>query len=348
MSATPILTSDDTSCGGRLVTADGRTLPLERAHLGAEARAGLCRVVVEQRWRNTYQEPLAVTYTLPLPADGAVSGFSFRVGDRRVVGEIDRRAAARERFEQAVLEGRTAALLEQDRSSLFQQEIGNIPPGAEVWAEVIVDQPLAWTGEGAWEWRFPTVAMPRYLGAPGRVADAERVTQDVADAPLGERLSLAIVIRDPLVEGGRPESPSHAVMARADAAGGGLRVELAADRLARLDRDVVVRWPVAQATPGATLAAGRGPAGREHARDRSHGLVTIVPPRSTRATVARDVCVLLDTSGSMGGEPLDQARRIVSAIVSSLGETDQLEMIEFSSHPRRWKRKSVAATAVFS
>src|SRR4051812_47209116 len=132
------------SNGGRLVTADGRTLALRGATLRADARGGVARVVVEQRFANSFAEPLAVTYLMPLPADGAVSGYAFTIGERRIVGEVDRRAAARERFEEALATGRTAALVEQERSSLFTQEIGNIPAGAEVVAELVIDQKLAW------------------------------------------------------------------------------------------------------------------------------------------------------------------------------------------------------------
>src|SRR5262245_5169895 len=117
-------------------------LPLLGARLRVEASGGLARVVCEQRFENRGTEPLPVTYSLPLPADAAVSGFAFRIGERRVVGEIDRKAAARERFEEALAEGRTAALLDEERSSLFTQELGNIPPGASVVAEVTLDQPL--------------------------------------------------------------------------------------------------------------------------------------------------------------------------------------------------------------
>ena len=109
-------TFSNPSSGGRLVSVDGKTLPLLGAALDAEACAGLARVVLEQRFRNPYAEPLAVTYLLPLPADGAVSGFSFRIGDRTIAGVVDRREAARERFERALIDGKTAALLEQDRS----------------------------------------------------------------------------------------------------------------------------------------------------------------------------------------------------------------------------------------
>ena len=64
---------------------------------------------------------------MPLPADGAVSGYEFAIGDRVIKGVIDRKRAARERFEHAIASGRTAALLEQERADIFTQQIGNIP-----------------------------------------------------------------------------------------------------------------------------------------------------------------------------------------------------------------------------
>src|SRR5262245_628580 len=118
--------------GGRLVAADGRALLLQGVTVQADARGGLARVRLEQRFRNPYADPLHVTYQVPLPPEGVVSAYAFRVGDRRIVGEVDRLAAARDRFEKAQLEGYSAGLVEQDRSSLFTQEIGNIPPAAEV------------------------------------------------------------------------------------------------------------------------------------------------------------------------------------------------------------------------
>src|SRR5678816_4863227 len=64
------------STGGRLVTADGRTLPLRGVTLRAEAQGGVARAVLVQRFANVYAEPLHVTYLMPLPADGAVSGYA--------------------------------------------------------------------------------------------------------------------------------------------------------------------------------------------------------------------------------------------------------------------------------
>src|SRR5258708_952264 len=147
MTPTPMTAAEST-----LVTPSS-TLPLESAALRVEARGGIARVVLEQKFKNHHTEPLAVTYVLPLPADAAVSGFAFTVGDRRIEGEVDKKRAARERFEEAIAQGTTAAILEQERSSLFTQELGNVPPGAELICEITIDQRLRWIDEGAGEWR---------------------------------------------------------------------------------------------------------------------------------------------------------------------------------------------------
>src|SRR5262245_17184888 len=138
------VSSDSASTGGQLVATDGRTLPLRSAALRGDACAGLARVTLVQEFFNPYPEPLTVTYSLPMPAEGAVSGFAFEIGERRIVGEVDTRNKARQRFEQAIVQGHTAAILEQDRSTLFTQEVGNIPPGETVRCEILVDQKLQW------------------------------------------------------------------------------------------------------------------------------------------------------------------------------------------------------------
>ena len=329
------------SPGGRHVPTPGPSLALRGAALRVEAAAGLARVVLEQTFANTHAEPLRVVYRLPLPADAAVSGFAFRVGERRIVGTVDEVKKARATFEQAIAEGRTAALLEEDRSSLFTQEIGNVPPGAEVVAEIVLDQPLTWIdAEGAWEWRFPLAAAPRYLGEKLDAGEAARVELDVTEGALPARASLELAIRDALVEGRSPESPSHAIQIAS--AGGTPRVALGAGGKVALDRDLVVRWPVALAEAHATIDAARSDAAGE-----ACAILTVVPPAAgpARTALGRDLVVLLDTSGSMGGEPLDQAKRVASALVASLGDHDTLELVEFSTAARRFRPAPAAATA---
>ena len=337
------------SSGAELVSTDGRSLPLIGAALTGEARGGVARLVLEQRFENRHAEVLRVTYRMPLPADGAVSAYEFEIAGRVISGHIDKKAEARAQFERAIAVGQTAALLEQDRADIFTQEIGNLPPGATIVARITVDQKLVWLDEGEWELRFPTVIGPRYIGSADTIEDARATHVVVAEGGIKARIHIAIKIRDEIA-GGRPaSSPSHGISTGDDGVvmldflnlgayrGGG------GDRGARLDRDIVVRWPVARATVGLALDSARGDC---ELSDSAHGLLTIVPPaRSVRAeALPRDLTILLDTSGSMGGVPLDTAKRVLALVIDSLGAHDRLELIEFSSSTRHYRREPVDAT----
>lgn len=336
------------SSGAELVTADGRSLPLVGARLEAEAGGGLARCVLEQRFENRYAETLRVRYRMPLPADGAVSAYEFEIAGRVIAGRVHKKAEARERFEAAVAAGQTAALLEQERADIFTQELGNILPGEAIVARITVDQRLAWLAgtsrlgdgpaDGEWELRFPTVIGPRYVGAGDTEDDARATHVKVAPGQIGARISIALSIRDAIVPGRRPSSPSH------ELTGGAGRVVLASKQGERLDRDLVVRWPVATPEVGLSLEAARGEGGEG---GEAHGLLTIVPPAPSAraAALPRDLTVLLDTSGSMGGPPLETAKLVVALLIESLGDEDRLELIEFSDRPRRYRGEPVAATA---
>jgi Ca-activated chloride channel family protein len=334
------------SSGGALVSLDGRALPLRHTALQARAKGGVARTVVRQTFTNPYPDALEVTYQLPLPADGAVSGFRFELDGVEVVGEVDRKHRARERYEQALVEGRTAALLDQERPNLFTQRVGNLPPRSTVVCEVTVDQRLAWLDEGAWEWRFPTVVGARYLGAEGRVADAARLRVEASEAPLPHRLALELTVADAIPGGHSPESPTHPTeVVRGE---GAAVVNFREGEGARLDRDVVVRWPVVESLPGLALDVARAPDGAPD-RGAAYGLLTIVPPApaAKMKSLPRDLIFLIDTSGSMGGKPLAQAARVASAMIETLTERDRVEVIEFSSEPRRWKVSPVYATEAY-
>src|SRR5690606_8467407 len=105
-----------------------------------------------QRFRNPHRESLEVIYALPLPADGAVLGYEVRVGERRIVGVVRSREEAEKSYREALYQGRTAGLLEQDRADTFQQRLGNIPGEMAVEVEIRVLHPLAFRSAGErWE-----------------------------------------------------------------------------------------------------------------------------------------------------------------------------------------------------
>lgn len=334
--------NDEEDTGARIVTEDGRALPLRSAMLRAECGGGLARVVLEQTFENPYHETLHVTYKMPLPADGAVSGYEFTVGPRTIKGRVESKEAAREQFEQAIASGKTAGLLEQQRADIFTQEIGNIPAGEAIIARITVDQKLRWLPEGEWELRFPTVIGPRYVGAEVSEGDARAVHVAVAGKDeTRARIHLEVHVNDEITEGRRAESPSHRISETTPRK----YVLSSANDGAKLDRDIVVRWAVAAQTVGLSLAMAR-PGGKEPHGHVAYGLLTIVPPspKVHHEVAPRDLIVLLDTSGSMGGPPLAQAKKVIALMIDALSPHDRLEIIEFSSTANAWQRDPMPAT----
>jgi Ca-activated chloride channel homolog len=322
MNGIPVEAPDAAARQAGLVTVDGRIYPLESVRLAARAEGGVASSRLVQRFANPHDEALEVTYTLPLPADGAVLGYTIRVGGRVIRAEVEPRAKAEADYRRALCEGRTAGLLEQDRADTFQQRLGNIPPRTPVEVEIDVLQPLAFLAGGAprWEYRFPTVAGVRYEGAPGRVPDAERLDPDRgAPETIPARMEFELRVADAR---GPIESVGHDLTSAAEVAPGCLR--LAGQKL---DRDVVARWEACAPEVGARVTEGRGLPGD----DGRYALVTITPPAAPRAALARDLTVLIDASGSMSGWPLEVAKHVVRELLMGLEPCDRFELIAFAT-----------------
>ena len=306
-----------------LVSVDGRTYPLEAARVVAEVSGGIACSKLVQTYRNPYAEPLEVIYTLPLPADGAVIGYAMRLGERVIRGEVRSRKVAKADYEKALFEGRSAALLEQDRDNTFTQRLGALPVGqsAEITIEVL--HPLAFLAGVSeygpqWEYRFPTVVGVRYEGAAGRVRDADRLELDrsetAGEIPVRIDLELTMITAD----------------------GAAVR---SVDTM-RLDRDIVHRWDAGSDAVSARLVEGPGLSGD----DGRYGMLTITPPRVPEAAFARDLTLLVDASGSMMGRPIAWAKDVAAGVLRSLGDGDRFEVIAFSGQPRSLTGGIVPAT----
>ncbi len=325
-----------------LVTVDGRAFPLRSAALEARADGGVAATVLRQHYQNPYAEPLEVLYTLPLPADGSVTGYTITIGERVIRGEVRPREEARQEYERALIEGRTAGLLEQDRADTFTQKLGSLPAGLEVAVEIETLQPLGFLPAAderppRWEYRFPTVVGVRYQGAPGRVPDAERLDPDRADGggtPL--RLDATLLIAGDGMPEPAPHAPHHDVELAEEPHG--TRVTLR--EAARLDRDLVIRWTAARDEVGVRLVEGPGLDGD----DGRYALLSVTPPRGVAQALPRDLTLLIDASGSMDGQPIRRAREISERLVRSLEPGDRFEILAFASEPRRLVDGTLEAT----
>src|SRR5262245_3370897 len=114
-------------------------LPLVRGHVSCKVRGPIAQVTLTQRYANPHTQPIEAIYVFPLPHDGAIGGMTMRIGSRTIQAVIEKRDAARARYDAAKDAGHTAALLEQERPNVFTQSVANIAPGEQIDIELAYD-----------------------------------------------------------------------------------------------------------------------------------------------------------------------------------------------------------------
>ena len=320
-----------------LATTDGRSIPLRGVEVEGEVLGAHARVRVRQRYRNEGRAPVEAVYTFPLPADATVSAFTMTCEGRTSEGVVKEREEAFRAYDDAVVAGHGAALLDRERSNVFTATVGNLLPGEETVIEVEYLQRVQ-ADEGALRWMIPTLVAPRYIpGAPDgdrtahgeaaptdRVPDADRITPPrVRDVPYGLRLDLVFDLGREV----RVESPSHAIATERE--GSRVRVRFHQDEVA-LDRDVVLtaRGVDEGAAPTRSLVAHRAPGA-----DGYFALGFVPDLWSLGAEASRRACVvfLVDVSGSMEGDSIREARAALKLCLRHLRAGDVFNIIAFSS-----------------
>jgi Ca-activated chloride channel homolog len=172
--------------------AKGRELgacPLKSTTVKADISGFLARVRVTQEFENGFTEPIEAVYVFPLSQNGAVDDMTMTVGTRVIKGKIMRREEARMVYETAKSEGKTAALLDQERENIFTQSVANIMPGEKVTVEISYVETLKYE-DGAYEFVFPMTVGPRYI--PGSVTDAAKIAPLVAATRAGHDISVEV------------------------------------------------------------------------------------------------------------------------------------------------------------
>ncbi|MEU8249397.1 VIT domain-containing protein [Nonomuraea sp. NPDC048916] len=314
---------------GALRTERGN-LPLESVDVTAGISGLIAGVEVAQGFRNPFDVTLEATYVFPLPDRAAVTAFRMEADDRVIEGVLKERGEARADYDQALREGRRAAIAEEERPDVFTIRVGNILPGERVTVRLTLSQPLPYE-DGAATFRFPLVVAPRYVpGTPldgpssgdgtvpdtDAVPDASRVTPPVLlpGFPDPVRLSLAATIDPAGLELREVASSLHVVEEEGREEGHTVRLRPGE----RLDRDFILRLSFEAST--ALRLDGEGTFS-----------LTVVPPPLQATRTPRDLVLLLDRSGSMAGWKMVAARRAAARIVDTLTTADRFAVLTFDS-----------------
>lgn len=310
----------------------------------------VARVSVMQEFRNEGKEWVEGVYVFPLPDKAAVDHMRLYIGDRFIEGEIREKEQARKEYEQAKAEGKKTSLVEQQRANLFTTSVANIAPGETVIVEVEYLEDIRYD-DGTFSLRFPMTLTPRYM--PGRQLPDRQGNGWSADTTVVDDASK---ISPPMISASR----GHKVSVRADI-NAGVPLEIVASRYhpvdvaensgrysislsgqqVPMDHDFELLWrPVPSSTPRAMVFA-------ETIADQPHYLFMVMPPdtgEALNAHVPREMVFIIDTSGSMHGVSLNQAKQALGRALGMLRPGDRFNVVEFNSHTNPLFATSVDAT----
>ncbi len=315
---------------------DRGNLPLDRLDVQASISGLIVRTELTTEFVNTHETTLEATYVFPLPDRAAVTGMSMTAADRTVTAELQERTAAREEYERALAAGHRASIAEEERPEIFTMRVGNIAPGERVVVRLRLVGPLAYE-DGAATFRFPLVVAPRYVpGTPlsgpysgdgqhpdtDAVPDASRISPPVLlpGFPNPLKLSIGVHIDPAGLDLGDVRSSLHTVTDE----DGTLRITAGE----RADRDFVLR--LAYAAGAASAVAVPDAEGEEG----TYQLV-VLPPEPTTPPRPKDVVLLLDRSGSMGGWKMVAARRAAARVIDTLTAADRFAVLTFDHQVER-------------
>lgn len=274
---------------------------------------------VEQTFFNASSQPVEATYFFPIPEQAAISEFNMVVDGQTVEGQIMRQEQARAIYEDIVRQQRDPALLEYVGRDLFQARIFPIPPGGNRTIQLSYSQVLPREG-GLTRYRFPLRAQPLLVEGGG-----PRFVNPI------QQLAISVSLRSTTPLKAIYSSTYPVSVARASDYQALVGYE-GSNVIPSSDFDLY--WSVDEGEVGVSLLSYQ-PAGEDGF------FLLLAAPQVTldpAQVVSRDLLLVLDTSGSMQGEKIEQARKALDYVLQRLNPEDRFNVVSFSTGVRQFAR----------
>jgi len=320
------------------------TLPeLTQHRVDVEIVDQVARVQVHQVFHNHSNRPLEGTYYFPLPKEASISDFKMVVDGKVLSGELLEKDKARKIYEDIVRRQIDPALLEYIDHNLFSARIFPIPPHKE--RKIVLEYTSLLKRDGdliqlsyplrgriaSERLRRLPVIRPSDESQPQRDengADGRSAIDQVIEVELRSKIPLKNLY-----------SPSHDVdISRIDDHHARLGYE---GKRKNTSDTFVLYYSYSQSDFGLNLLATRPE------QNENGFFMLLVSPKTEYAgneIIDKDIIFILDTSGSMEGEKIAQAKDALTYCINRLHGEDRFNLITFSTESRLFKERLVPAS----
>ncbi len=320
------------------------------------------RVSVKQTFSNESEQWLEGVYQFPLPENAAVDALKMHIGQRIIEGEVQEKQQARRTYEKAKAEGKRTSLVEQVRDNLFTTKLANIAPGESITIHIEFQQ-LVHNDGTHFSVRMPLGITPRY--EPAEITATSDSDYDYYSSDDTETVYLSTPTHDSAElspattlfnTGSQPdrpvtvtvhlnpgfdlsllESPYHQIVTQQN----GDQYTIQLEDPAQAERDFVLNWqPQLGQEPKIALFS-------ETYEDHNYHVLMMLPPTHDfvqQKTQPREMIFVIDSSGSMSGDSMQQAKQGLYYALTQLGNEDTFNIIDFDHDANKLFDEAVPAT----
>lgn len=285
-------------------------------HVNVKIDGQIATTSVDQEFYNPNPQRLEGTYLFPIPHGAQIDKFTMDIGGKMVEAELLSADKARKIYEDIVRKARDPALLEYAGRDVFKVRIFPIEPNSKKRIKLSYTQVLK-ADSGLVSYVYP-LNTEKFSAKP--IKDVSIKVELSNERPLKSIYS-----------------PSHSVEVKRHGASHATVGFEATD--AHPDTDFALYFAPEKDELGLNLLAHR-----DAERD-GYFLLLISPGLEIKrqSVMPKDVAFVLDTSGSMAGRKLEQAKKALRFCVENLNDEDRFEIIRFSTEVEPLFEKLVRA-----
>lgn len=293
-------------------------LPLQNTETFISIDGSIADISVKQTYTNEGSSPIEAVYVFPSSTRAAVYGLTITVDGRVTEAVIREKEAARAEYAQAKSEGKSAALLEQQKPNVFTMNVSNILPGDRIDVELRYTE-LVQVRDKVYELAYPMSIGGGY--GERENSESNKTLADVQDAH-SSTISIMLNSGIPVLD---ITSPSHEIDVMPISA---TSAEVTLVEQANItNRDFILRYTLAgdEIQSGMLLQEGEG-------EEENYFLLQMEPPARVEASsiASREYIFIIDTSGSMAGYPMDVSKALITELVEGLQPWEKFNVIFFA------------------
>ena len=305
----------------------GEEIVLTEVSIRAQLQDLLVQVEVSQSYRNDETSNIEASYTFAIPMDGVLLDLEVQLDDRLLKGEVTTKSEAQELYESAIGRGDTAVMLEQIEPGLYNMNVGNLAAGETAIVRFTYTVMYRWSGS---QFRFflPTTIAPRDGETQHEPHQAAKHSLTVEN-----KFSLEIEVFGALRHARFLDPSFPCVFSRE---GERAFLKLQAEK-AVMDRDFVVTVESKETERSFALF------------DQDiEGVAAIASFQPFFAGLSEsrplELIVIVDCSGSMAGDSIEQAKKALAELLNQVGPQDQITVVAFGSTQKTISKKLLACS----